>query len=242
MYSFSNLVSGAQSVNSLPTMWKTRVQPWVRKIPLEKEVATHSSILAWRILWMEEAGGLQSMGSRRVWHDWETNTLFNLEEVHWSMSSSNCFFLACMQVSREAGKVVWYPYLFKNFPQFVVIYTVKDFSVVNEEEVYVFLEFSCFVYNPMNASNLISDSSTSSKTILNIWKFSVHVLLKPSLENFEHYFASVWDECNYEVVWTFFDIAFLWNWNENWPFPVLWLPLSFRNLLAYWVQHFNIIF
>jgi len=96
-----------------------------------------------------------------------------------------------MQVSQEAGKVVWYPYLFKNFPQFVVIYTVKDFSVVNEEEVYVFLEFSCFVYNPMDASNLISDSSTFSKTILNIWKFSVHVLLKPSLENFEHYFASV---------------------------------------------------
>ena len=209
MYSFSNLVSGAQSVNSLPTMWKTRVQPWVRKIPLEKEVATHSSILAWRILWMEEAGGLQSMGSRRVWHDWETNTLFNLEEVHWSMSSSNCFFLACMQVSQEAGKVVWYPYLFKNFPQFVVIYTVKDFSVVNEEEVYVFLEFSWFFYDPTDIDNLISGSSAFSKSSLFIWKFSVHILLNPSLKDFERYFASMWNEPNCTVVRTLLGTALL---------------------------------
>ena len=68
-------------------------------------------------------------------------------------------------------------------------YTVKDFSVVNEEEVDVFLEFSCFVYNPVNISNLIFGSSNIFKSSLNIWKFSVHILLKPSLENFEHYFA-----------------------------------------------------
>ena len=74
----------------------------------------------------------------------------------------------------------------------------------------------------MDVGNLISCSSAFSKSIWNIWKFSVHVLLKPSLENFEHYFASVWDECNCMVVWTFFGIAFLWDWNENWPFPVLW--------------------
>ena len=69
----------------------------------------------------------------------------------------------------------------------------------------------------------------------------VHVLLKPGLENFEHYFTSMWDECNCVVVWTFFGIAFLWDWNENWPFPVLWPPQSFPNLLAYWVQHFHSI-
>ena len=69
--------------------------------------------------------------------------------------------------------------------------------------------------------------------------FSVHILLKPSLENFEHYFASVWNECNSAVVWTFFDIIFLWDCNENWPFQVLWPLLSFPNLLAHWVQYFT---
>ena len=76
-----------------------------------------------------------------------------------------------------------------------------------------------------------------------IWKFTVHVLLKPSLENFEHYFTSVWDECNCAVVWAFFGTGFLWDWNENWPLPVLWPLLCFPNLLAYWVQQFySIIF
>ena len=90
-----------------------------------------------------------------------------------------------------------------------MIHTVKDFSVVNEADVDAFLEFSCFLYDQMNFGNLISGSSAFSKSILNIWKFSVHILLKPLLENFEHYFASVWDECNCLVVWTFFGIAFL---------------------------------
>ena len=157
------------------------------------------------------------------------------------MSGPNCCFLTCLQVSQEAGKLVWYSHLFKNFPQFVVIHTVKGFSVVNEAEVYVLLEFSCFFYVPMDVDNLISGSSAFSKSSLNIWKFSVHILLNPSLEDFEHYFANVWDECNCAVVWAFFDIAFLWDWNENWPFPVLWPLLSFPNLLAYWVQHFNSI-
>ena len=82
-------------------------------------------------------------------------------------------------------------YLFKNFPQFVVVHTVNGFSKVNETEVDVFLELSCFFYDPTNAGNLICGSSAFSKSRLNIWKFSVHVLLKPSLENFEHYFASM---------------------------------------------------
>ena len=143
------------------------------------------------------------------------------------MSSSNCCFLSCIQISQVAGKVVWYSYLLKNFPQFVVIHTVKGFSVVNEAEVDASLEFSCFFYDPTDVGNLISGSSAISKSSLNIWKFSVHVLLKPSMENFEHYFVSVWDKCSCAVVWIFFGIAFLWDWNENWPFPHLWPLLSF---------------
>ena len=87
--------------------------------------------------------------------------------------------------------MVWYSHLFKNFLHFVVIHTVKGFSVVSEAEVDIFLEFSCFFYDPTDVSNLISGSSVFSKTSLNIWKFMVHVLLKPGLENFEHYFASM---------------------------------------------------
>ena len=124
-----------------------------------------------------------------------------LEPVCCSMSSSNCCFLTCIQISQEAGKVVWYSHLWKNFPQFVAIHTVKGFSVVSEAEVDVFLELSCIFYDPTDVSNLICGSSAFSKSSLNIWNFSVHILLKPSLENFEHYFASVWDEysCVYSV-------------------------------------------
>ena len=87
--------------------------------------------------------------------------------------------------------MVWYSHLLKNFPQFVVIHTVKDFDGVNKAEIIVFLEFSCFFDDPVDIGDLISGSSAFSKTSLNIWKFTVHVLLKPGLENFEHYFASV---------------------------------------------------
>ena len=151
------------------------------------------------------------------------------------MSSSNCCFLTCIQISQEADKVIWYSYLSKNFPQFVVIHKVTGFSIVNEAEVDVFLELSCFFNDPTDVGSLISGSSAFSKSSLNIWMFLVHILLMPSLENFEHYFASMWNECNYTVIWTFFSITFLWNWNENWPFPVLWPLLSFPNLLAYCV-------
>ena len=87
--------------------------------------------------------------------------------------------------------MLWYPHLLKNFTQFVVIHAVKGFSLVNEAEIAVFLEFSRFFYDPTDVGNLISGSSDFSKSSLNIWKFLVHVLLKPDLENFEHYFASV---------------------------------------------------
>ena len=107
------------------------------------------------------------------------------------MSSSNCCFLTCIQISQEAGQVVWYSHLLKNFPQFIVIHTVKCFGVVNKAEIDVFLELSCFFHDPADVGNLISGSSSFSKTNWNIWKFTVHILLKPGLENFEHYFTSV---------------------------------------------------
>ena len=92
-----------------------------------------------------------------------------------------------MQVSQEAGQVVWYSHFFQSFPQFIVIHTVKGFGIVNKAEIDVFLELSCFFEDPVDVGNLISDFSAFSKTSLNIWKFTVHVLLKPGLESFEHY-------------------------------------------------------
>ena len=122
------------------------------------------------------------------------------------MSSSNCCFLTCIQISQEAGQVFWYSHHLKNFPQFFEIHTVKGFGIVNKAEIDVFLELSFFSSDPKDVGNLISGSSALSKTSLNIWKFTVHVLLKPGLNNFENYFASVWDECNCVVVWAFFGI------------------------------------
>ena len=112
--------------------------------------------------------------------------------------------------------VVWYYHLFQNFPQFIVIHTVKGFGIVYKAEVDICLELSCFFSDPADVANLISGSSAFSKSSLNIWKFMVHLLLKPGLEDFEHYFSCEMSAC--AVVWTFFGIAFLWNWNENWPF------------------------
>ena len=157
------------------------------------------------------------------------------------MSASNCCILTCIQISQEAVLVVWYSHLLRNFPQFVLIHTAKGFGIVNKEKVDVFLELSWFFDDAMDVGNLISGSSAFSKSSLNIWKLSVHLLLNPCLENFEHYSASVWYVCNCVVVGTFFGIVFLWDWNENWPFPVLWSLLSFPNLMAYWVKQFNAI-
>ena len=116
------------------------------------------------------------------------------------MSSSNCCFPTCIQISQ--GQVRWsrIPISFRIF-QFILIHTVKDFGIVNKAEVDVFLELSCFFNDPTEVGNLISTSSGFSKSSLNIWKFTVHVILKPGLQNFEHYFISVWDECNCAVVW-----------------------------------------
>ena len=96
--------------------------------------------------------------------------------------------------------MVWYSHFWKNFPDFVVVHTIKGFGRVNKAEVDVFLEVSCFFDDPTDVGNLISGSSAFSKSSLNIWKFTVHILLKPVLENLGHYFASVGDECNFVVV------------------------------------------
>ena len=117
--------------------------------------------------------------------------LFLFEPVCCSMSSFNCCFLTFIQVSQEADQVVWYCHLSQNFSQFIVIHTVKGFDIVNKAETDVFLELSCFFNDAPNVGNLISGSSAFSKTSLNIWKFTVHILLKPGLENFEHYFTSM---------------------------------------------------
>ena len=113
------------------------------------------------------------------------------------MSSSNCCFLTFMYVSQEAGKVVCYPHLLKNFPQFIVIHTVKGFGRVNKTEIDAFLELSCFFHDPADVGNLISGSSAFSKSSLYMWNFSVHILLKTSLKDFEHSLASMWSKRNF---------------------------------------------
>ena len=113
------------------------------------------------------------------------NSFSYLEPVCCSMSSSNCCFLTCIHIFQEAGQVVWYSHLFQNFPQLIVIHTVKGFGIVNKAEIDVFLKLSCFFDDPADVGNLISGSSAFSKTSLNIRKFMVHILLKPGLENFK---------------------------------------------------------
>ena len=158
------------------------------------------------------------------------------------MSSSNCCFLTCIRFHRR--QVRWSCILISlRIFQFVMINTAKGFGIVNKAEVDVFLEVSCFF-----------DDLVSHPVDVGIWSLVLlpflkpawasgssqfYILLKPGLENFEHYFASMWDECNCAVVWAFFSIIPLWVWNENRTFPVLWPLLCFPNLLAYWVQHFQ---
>ena len=127
------------------------------------------------------------------------NSFSYLEPVCCSMSSSNCCFLTCIQVSQEAGQEVWYSHLFQNFPQFLVVHTVKGFGIANKAEIDDFLELSCFFDDPTDVVNVISGSSAFSKTSLNIWTFTVHILLKPGLENLEHYFTTESSEKPYSV-------------------------------------------
>ena len=147
------------------------------------------------------------------------------------MSTFNCCFLTCIQISQEVDQVAWYSHHIKNFPQFIVIYTVKGFGIVIKAKVDVFLELSHFFDDPLDVGDIISGSSAFSKSSLNIWKLTVHILLKPGLENFEHYFASMWDEYNCVVVWTFFGIDCLCDWMKTdlfqfyghcWVFQICW--------------------
>ena len=141
-----------------------------------------------------------------------------------------CYFLTCIQISQEEGKVVWYSYLSKNFPQFVVIHTVNDSSLLNEE-VDSFLEFPCFFYD-----FLISGSSAFSKSSLSIWKFLVHIVLKFSLKDFEHYLTSVWSEHNCAVVWTIFGISLLCSWMKTDLFQSCekWKTLKMDSVSHHW--------
>ena len=107
--------------------------------------------------------------------------------------------------------MVWYSLLFKNFPQFVLVHRVKGFIIVSEAELDVFLEFSCFFYDPVDVDNLISGSSVFSKCSLDIWKFLFCIILKPSVQDFKHDLTSLGDECDCAVVSAFFGIAFLWD-------------------------------
>ena len=126
-----------------------------------------------------------------------------------------CYFLTCIQVSQETGKMVWYSYLFKNFSQFVMIHTVKCFSIIKEAEVDVFLNPLAFSMIQQNFDNLISGSSSFSKPSLDIWKFLVHIMLKPSMQDFKHDLTGMEDECNCLMVSTFFSTALLGDWDKD---------------------------
>ena len=115
----------------------------------------------------------------------------NLKSVSCSMFSSNCYFLTCIQISQDSVQVLWYSHLLKNFPQFVVIHTVKGVGIVSKVEVDVFLKFPCFLFDSMDIGSLISGSSAFSKSNLNILKLLFHILLKPSLKDFKHYLTNI---------------------------------------------------
>ena len=154
----------------------------------------------------------------------------SLEPVSYSMSGSICCFLNCIWVSYKTGKVVWYSYLFKNFPRFVVIHTVTGFRIVSEAEVDVALEFPCFFYDPVVVVNLTSCSSpflipagtVGIPQFMYCWSLAWRILSitllrceMSTIVHFEHFLAMP-----------------LWDWNEYWPFQILWPLLSFPNLLA----------
>ena len=184
------------------------------------------------------------MGSQRVKHDWVTSLslFYSACELNkqgdntqpwrtpfpiWNQSIVPCPVLTVAswptyRFLRRQKRWSGIPISFRIFHS--LLWSTKNFGIVNKA-VDVFLKLSCFFHDPADVGNLVSGSSAFYKSSLNIWKFSIHGLLKPSMENFEDYFASIWNECNCAVVWMLFGIA-LWDWNENWPFPVLW-PLLF---------------
>jgi len=166
-----------------------------------------------------------------------------LEPVCCSMSRSNHVWLLPV-LHTDFSRVRSGGLVFPSLPEFSRVCCGphnQDFGIVNKAEVDVFLEISCFFQWCNRCWQFDLWFLCLLLIQLQPWNFIFHVLLKPDLENFEHYFTSMWDECNCVTVWVFFGIAFLWDWNENWPFPVVWPLLSFPNFLAYWVQHFHSI-
>ena len=141
-------------------------------------------------------------------------SLPDLESVSCSTSSSNCCFLTCIQISQEAGQAVWYSHLFQNFPEFIVIHTVKGFGIINKAEVDVFLKLLSFLYDPGNVGNLISHSSCFSKLAWSSGS-SCHIMLKLSLQDSKHDCTSMGDECNCLIVSTFFSTTLLGNWDGD---------------------------
>ena len=141
--------------------------------------------------------------------------LSKLEPISYSIQSFNGYCLTRSQVSQETVKKVWYSHLFKNFPWFVMIHTVNGFRVVNETEIEVLLEIHSFLYDTADVSNFISSSSSFSKPSLYIWKFLVHIMWKPSMQDFKHDHTSMRDECNCPMVNTFFSMTLLGNWDED---------------------------
>ena len=165
----------------------------------------------------------------------------NFEPVHCSMPSSK-YCLTCPAFRFLMRQVRWSGISISSriFHSLLWYTQSKDLALPTKQKIFSWNSLA-FFYDPTDVGNLTSGSSAFSKLSFCIRKFSVCVLLKSSLKDFEHNLASIWNDCNWMVVWTFFAIAVLWDWNENWPFPVLWPLLSFPNLLAYWVQHFNSI-
>ena len=161
-----------------------------------------------------------------------------LEPVCCSMSSSNCCFLICIQVSQEAGQVVWYSHLFRNFPQFIVIHTVKGFSIVNKAEINVFLEFSCFFYDPTDVGNLISGSSvflnlicvSGNSWFTFCWSQAWKVL---SMTLLAHEMSTIIQQYGHSLTLPFF--------RSGVKAGLFQSTAEFSNLLAYWMQHFNSI-
>ena len=165
-------------------------------------------------------------------------SFLNLEQVCCFLSSSNCCFLTCIQVSQ---KVRWsgIPISLKILHS--LSWSTQLKALAQSMKQMFFLKFPCFFLWYNRCWQLDLWSLCLFKIQVYIWKFLVHVLLKPGLKDFERYLASMWNVCCGAVVWTFFGIAVFWDWNENGHFLVLWPLLGFPNLLAYWGQHFNSI-
>ena len=180
------------------------------------------------------------------------------------MSSSNCCFLTCIQISQVAGHVVWYSHLLKNFPQFVEVHTIKGFGIVNKTEVDIFLElyfsmiqWALAIWSLVPLPFLNPAWTSGNSWFMYCWSLAWRILSItllacaaaaaqlhqscPSLRVHRRQHSSVWDVCNCAVIGAFCGFAVLWDWNEKWPFTVLWPLLSFPNLLTYWVQHFHSI-